>query len=85
MNDSAKKGFGIQEIQEASFHQKERLICLETWKICKKLYTLQEQQRIKIRLVLKFEEWKEERRERQITKEGALKDYASILTKKPLS
>lgn len=72
MSDSAKEGFAIEEIQEASFHQKERLICLETWKISKKLYKPQEQQRIKIRIILIFEEREEKRGEMQI-KEGAFK------------
>lgn len=81
MSDSSKKGFGIQEIQEASFHQKEKLICLKAWKIRKKLHKPQEQQRIK-RIVLKFEEWEKERGEKEITKEGAVKQEALILTEK---
>lgn len=43
----------------------------------KKLHKPQEQQRIK-RIVLKFEEWEKERGEKEITKEGAVKQEALI-------
>lgn len=74
----------MQKIQETSSHQKERLIFLETWKTCEKWYKSQEQQRLKIRIILRFEEWEEEeeRGRMQINGEGTVKHYTLILTGK---
>lgn len=66
----------MQKIQETSSREKERSIFLVTWKMCKKWHKPQEQQRIKIRIILRIEEWEGmERGRMKINEEGTVKHY----------